>query len=886
MTGDGPLSATKRSPKPWATFALVLLLVLGRSLSASPPPFFQRYCLECHNADSAQSGLDLEALSVLDPTAQQTSTQWERVLKQVRDGEMPPPTAAQPSAKERKAAVTALHQRLIKHFRSDGVLRRLSSSEYKNSVEALLGIDFKVPDEFPSDIVRHGFDNSAAGLSVSPALMECYFDAATQAADRLFPPNSGSPSRRFRASPKDFAFAETAGRVVGDAIRLVARTARISDSCIWPAKFEARSTGKYKLRITASRFAPGSTAIPSFDGHMALRVYAWRVDQDEGKTIGTMRKLTEFKVVADDPQKFEVEVDLRGGEAPVLYFANALICRPTDRPPADHIKSPDYGTLLRSMLTYDKRLFAVWRVAKLDDGLQRGSSWSNLKKLRDSKDLERVAIDNSKEEVERLVNKMVKKIGFVDPVINHQLFEEGPALEIHSLEIVGPAHAVVEAGENKRQELVSRFVAAAPADASPRDRVRPIMAHFLSKSFRRPATERDVKKYTSIVINHMNSGHSLEDGLHLAIRTALISPRFLYRNHHPGQLDDWDLAAQLSYFLTGAPPDDQLVAVTSAGKLSTPEQLANQANRLIDSSQVGQFVTNFTGQWLGLRRLEDISPDPRLIKWHPSHKQGMIGESERFFKEILQKNWPLQTFIQSDFTWGNKRLLNEIYGQNVKLTDEEFTRIKVPKGATFGGLLGQAGILMATSNGNQTQPVVRGVWVLRNILGDPPSPPPPGTPAIEPDTRGTKTVRELMAAHTADAQCASCHRKIDPLGFVLENYDPVGRWRTHYPQWTKNKNGEPVKKEGAVIDAVGDFPGGVQFKNIADLRKYVLNNIDEFGICLAEKLMTYAIGRCPSYAERDEITRIVRSNVANSKDGFGFRDLLLQLIQSRAFRTR
>ena len=143
-----------------------------------------------------------------------------------------------------------------------------------------------------------------------------------------------------------------------------------------------------------------------------------------------------------------------------------------------------------------------------------------------------------------------------------------------------------------------------------------------------------------------------------------------------------------------------------------------------------------------------------------------------------------------------------------------------------------------------------------------------------------------MAAHTADAQCASCHRKIDPLGFVLENYDPVGRWRTHYPQWTKNKNGEPVKKGGAVIDAVGDFPGGVQFKNIADLRKYVLNNIDEFGICLAEKLMTYAIGRRPSYAERDEITRIVRSNVANSKDGSGFRDLLLQLIQSRAFRTR
>ena len=885
MRGGERWFAPARSLHRSLPFVLALLVLLANSASADPPSFFKRYCFECHDEGSAKAGLNLVALSAARPT-KKTSDRWEQVLKRVRSGEMPPVKATQPSKKERRTAVSNLHQWLIKRSKSDGVLRRLSTSEYKNSIESLLGIDFKVPDEFPADTVRHGFDNSAAGLLVSPALLECYFDAATQAADRLFPPGSGTGPRRLRAGPKDFAFAEVAARVVGKTIRLVARTGRISDSCIWPAKFEATTPGKYKVTIAASRFAPGSKAIPSFKGPMKLRVYAWRVDQDESRTIGTMRKLNEFQVTSDNPKSFAVEIQLRRGEAPVLYFANALISRPTDRPPKDFIHTPDYGTLLRGMLTRDKRLFAAWRIAKLDDGLQRGSSWSNLKQLRDSKALKRVTIDNSKEEVDRLVNKMVKKIGFVDPVINYQLFEEGPALQIHSLEIVGPIVAERDKQEGQRKKLVSRFMAAAPARASPMNKVRPIMAAFLSKAFRRPATDRDVKKYSSIVISHVNSGHSLEEGLHLAIRTALISPHFLYRNHRPGQLDDWDLAARMSYFLTGAPPDDRLIAVTAAGNLSKTKQFAKQANRLIDSNEVSRFVTNFTGQWLGLRRLTDIKPDPRLMQWHDGHRDGMIGESERFFEEIVKKNRPLQTFIQPDFTWGNRQLLNDIYGLNVKVTDGKFTRIKVPKGARFGGLLGQAGILMATSNGNQTQPVVRGVWVLRNILGDPPAPPPPGTPTIEPDTRGTRTVRELMAAHTADARCASCHRKIDPIGFVLENYDPLGRWRTHYPKWAKSKKGKPIMRLGAAVDPVGDFPGGAKFKSVSDLRKYVVTHIDEFGVCLSEKLMTYAIGRRPNYAERAEIAQIVRANVAKSKNGAGFRDLLLQLIQSRAFRTR
>jgi hypothetical protein len=874
-----------------------MLVAFATPLAANPLPFFQNYCIECHDADAAKGGLDLEALSVADWGVEKNSDQWERVLKRVGEGEMPPPKKKQPTSEEREAAVVTLHQRLMEQSTSDGsVMRRLNRIEYKNTIDSLLGLHFNIPDEFPPDTVDHGFDNSAVGLVLSPALMECYYDAATQAADGLFPPDTGPiiPAH-FKAAPKDFAIAETAGRVVGDAMRLVARTARMADSCTWPAKFETRIPGKYQLRIAASRFAPGSVAIPIFEGPMKLRIYAQPVDNDDAVQIDKLRKLTEFEVISDDPMTFECEVELRRTETPVLYFANALISRPVGKAVAGHEEIPTFETLIREMLTRDKRLFAAWQHTEVNDGLQRGTAWAKLKKLRDAPDLDLEPIDNSEAEVAKVVKKLVKGIGFVDPVFTYQLFEEGPALEIHSVEIDGPTEVVEGEQEKKRrEELVPRFLAAATAtadadantDASPEAKVRPIMDRFLSKAFRRPATEADIAKYSSIVIDHMKSGHSLEKGLHLGIRTALISPHFLYRGHRPGRLDDWDLAARLAYFLTSAPPDDQLASIAAAGKLSEPDQLVAEANRLIDSDQISRWVTNFTGQWLGLRRLEEITPDPRLIAWQNGHRKGMIGEAERFFTEILQKNLPLQTFIKPDFTWGNERLLNEIYGQKVKIPNWGFARIDVPDGATFGGLLGQAGVMMATANGTYTQPVERGVWVLGNILGDPPPPPPPGTPTIEPDTRRAKTIRELMSAHTIDTKCAACHRKIDPIGFVLENFDPLGRWRTHYPEWTKNEKGEPVAKSGAPIDARGEFTGGVQFENVDDLREYVLANIDKFGACLSEKLLTYAIGRRPNYAERHEISRIVRDNVSKSKEGAGFRDMLLELIKSEAFRTR
>ena len=206
------------------------------------------------------------------------------------------------------------------------------------------------------------------------------------------------------------------------------------------------------------------------------------------------------------------------------------------------------------------------------------------------------------------------------------------------------------------------------------------------------------------------------------------------------------------------------------------------------------------------------------------------------------------------------------------------TRAPLHKDNPYGGILGQASVMMATANGVDTQPVLRRVWILENVLGAPPPPPPMNVPAITPDTRRAKTVRDLMAAHTSQESCAGCHRKIDPLGFVLENFDPIGRWRTNYPVWTKGK-----LQPGPRINAAATMPDGTELQSVADLKSYVVRNFDQFGQCLSEKLMTYATGRHLSYADRHEISTIVQGN--REANG-GFQDLFITLLLSEAFATK
>jgi hypothetical protein len=271
-------------------------------------------------------------------------------------------------------------------------------------------------------------------------------------------------------------------------------------------------------------------------------------------------------------------------------------------------------------------------------------------------------------------------------------------------------------------------------------------------------------------------------------------------------------------------------------------------------------------------------PDPRF-----DFDEARVGtarkETEMFFTEMLVRNLPMTDFIDPDFTFSTPEFLRVVYGITPPPSEEGGTekgspqsvhRIALERGTRFGGLLGQSAILMATANGVDTQPVIRGVWVLENILGTPPPPPPKNVPALTPDTRGSKSPRELLAAHTRDSACAVCHHRIDPVGLVLENYDPVGRWRTQWP------------RGGMPIDPRSVLPDGTVLEGPVDLKRWLVEHIDQFSQCVGEKLMTYATGRGLNFAKKREIRTIVKRN---HNEGGGFRDLLLALIESKTFQT-
>jgi hypothetical protein len=350
----------------------------------------------------------------------------------------------------------------------------------------------------------------------------------------------------------------------------------------------------------------------------------------------------------------------------------------------------------------------------------------------------------------------------------------------------------------------------------------------------------------------------------------------------PGKLDQADLASRLAYFLTRNPPTSTIIFLVRAGELSDPETFRKEAERLLPTSPSAPFIRDFTSQWLHTRLLPEIMPDETF-----AFSNGEIdiarAEAEHFFFEMLDKNLPLSDFVNPDFLMTSKRFASENYdypfpktkfpNPSAEYTGDDFKieRLPIERGGRRGGLLGMAGVMMATANGVDTQPVLRGVWVLENVMGTPLPPIPSNIPALTPDVQGAKTPRDLLTAHTQAADCRGCHRHIDPVGFALENFDPVGKWRETWP------------KINTPINPSGTLPDGTRIEGFIDFKKWLASNTEKVGECLSEKLMIYATGRIPSYAEQKEIAGIVATIQAENG---GFRDLLLALVDSRTFRTR
>lgn len=850
------------------TVPIAIAICLGVCTSAAvaePLPdavraFITAYCLDCHNADSNEGGLNLESPAVA-WADRDSIDQWTRVFDMLDDEAMPPADADQPASEERQAMLKWLHGTLSKHDRPEGtVLRRLNRIEYENSVRAALGIPFTAPRGFPADPESHGFDNIGEGLVLSPPLMQKYFEIAGQAADLVIPPARDSIQVRpetVELGPEDFSMNFTGSEFQAKSMRLVTQTGVVIRSCTWPTRFEAQYTGTYSFKTRLSAFKPHSND----PLHVELLVVPPSVTFTK---VPPLKRAARFKVPADGKtHELSAEFDLEKGQTVAFYWSNAPI-------------GIDADTHIREAFVENPRLHAAWiRIGRFDRSRTAKQTWQALKSAMAADDL-----DLSAPEIKNPPTKYrVLDRNQLNWALESMHMELGPALDIHSATFTGPTE-LKESRDDVAQRLRTARFLGEPGGRGNTEYARAVLRPFLERAFRRPIADAQSAEYVNIALRHIDDGHRFEDGIHLAIRAALCSPHFLYRGHRDGRLDDHDLASRLSYFLTSSPPDVSLRKLADAGKLSDPKSLETATRRLLKDNRSRYFLESFTDQWLDLNALPDIMPDERLIKWTPKHLQAITAETRLVVEEILRENHPVETFIDPDFTFLNRRNA-DLYG--MKISGDEMQRVSIKRGGRHGGILGQASVMMATANGVDTQPVLRGVWLLENVFGQHPPAPPASVPAIEPDTSGAKSIRELLTRHKADSSCAGCHRKIDPLGFALENFDPVGRWREFYPVYRKQADGKVVTKKGQPVDSAGELSDGTPLRDIVDLKRYLVTNIDVFSACLTGKLLTYATGRPPSFGDRQEIERIVR-DVA--KNGNGFQDLIVAVVLSESFRNK
>lgn len=457
---------------------------------------------------------------------------------------------------------------------------------------------------------------------------------------------------------------------------------------------------------------------------------------------------------------------------------------------------------------------------------------------------------------------------------------DGPGIVIRNVQIEGPlidewpplSHRVIF-GDTIR-------------DSYSDDQVAEILDRFATRAFRRPVPLPESMAYLKLYQQARVDGDNCLTALKHSLKAILCSPYFLYLYEEPGKLDDFALASRLSYFLWCSTPDDELFRLATQQQLSKPAVLQQQVTRMISDPKVNRFVNDFVGQWLSVDKVGEMQPDTRLYPEYDAYlERSMRDETRGFFREVLINNLSIDNFIDSDFAMLNDRLAKHYSIPGVE--GGEIRRVKLPPNSHRGGLLTQGSVLMVTSNGTTTSPVVRGVWMLENFLGQPSLPPPPIGTDVEPDIRGATTIKEQMAKHRTIAQCNVCHRKIDPFGFALENFDVAGGWRERYRNLKSGAKTSSRKRfdqyvDGAKVESFADAPNFGRFDDFDSFRDLLMMNKHLVIRCVTEKLLTYGLGRGLDIADDETIDSIIGKI---KKRNHHLKTLVEQIVLSDTFHT-
>ena len=854
----------------WAAAAAVLA---GAALPAAPPApsalpaearsFLDSKCLACHGPSNPQAGLDLSA-AAFDLTDRAGLERWVRIHDRVRAGEMPPAGTVAVSEAEKQPFLETMAARIVEHERTAAaeqgrsVLRRLNRYEYEHTLRELLATPWlELRGSLPEDGVVRRFNKVGRALDVSHVQMARYLDTADKAMRLVLDAHLRPPSVQ---------------------------------------RYYAREQQRFINRMRYSSFNrhPERASIPVLDFEAQPDVLAEKVPISVGASDPETREREAFAYTASTYTGNEYHFDQFkapvGGRYKLRFSAYSLWVHTVwnnnggkDRPPWWH---PD-----RERTSKGRTVEPVTIYAMSPGGQKRllGSFDVTPEPAVLELDAYLLPGEQIRPDAARLFRS---RPGFIG---SPEATEAGmPGVAYRWMEVEGPTPS-----NEGYQRLFGSL--SAERDEGGRLRVNPgsdadaerLLRAFMGRAYRRPVGEPEVERYLAIIRARLASGKADFMEAMLAGYTAVLcSPGFLYLEERPGALDAYALASRLSYFLWNSPPDDELRRLAFDGSLARPEVLRAQSLRLLADARTERFIHAFLDYWLDLRKLGDTTPDQTL---YPDYYlddlllESALRETQLFVGELLAKDLPAGRLIDSDFTFLNARLARH-YGVP-GVDGVAMRRAALPPGSPRGGLLTQASILKITANGTTTSPVLRGAWILERILGQPTPPPPPATPAIEPDTRGATTIREQLDKHRESAACAVCHVKIDPPGFALEAFDVVGGFRKRYRSTEEGAAVDGVGKNGHVftfreslpVDASGELADGRRFEDVRGLKRLLLDDERQIARNLVEQLIVYATGEPASFADRAEVERLVRSV---EPGGYGVRSIISAVVDSELFRRK
>ena len=811
--------------------ALILALLPVLSIQAElPRAFLKQYCFKCHGPDKQKAKRRYDQLPSTISTLDELEL-WQEILDQLNLAEMPPEDEMQPAKPQLLEAIRSITQsiaaarpRFAQQARHTP-LRRMNSWEYRQTIGDLLGLNVEAwnpAENFPPEVKVNGFDNNGAGLITSGLLLDHYLSTAAQAIER---------ATQFGARPALKKYAQqTPFYFNGNESKDLPKLFKVDRFRFIP---ETPYTDLYGRHYRGGHigFLPlhrqGGVA---HSGVYIIRVRAAAVGRvhDYGKALGDFRN--------GDPLVMEIaSVDRRGS-----VTSTGNVSKMT--------------SLARIELTNEEPKWFEWKVY-MEAGYEPEVRFRNgpLAAKRMVRVLTTQAAD--KPEFKPFVDM---KPGYEKA---HGVLKayRGPKLRVWEIQISGP---FVKEWPLSGHQLM--YGSLNPEELN-RDNMRERLRIFAAKAFRRPLRPGELSPIESMVYRKLGEGMKPLKALQLGFQTILCSPSFLFLEEGEGNLSEHALAARLSYFLWSSTPDAELLKLAGKNKLKTSATLREQVNRMLQDQRSNRFVQNFTRVWLNLDNIGETPPSKDFTVYYRDNlEEAMRNETQDFFKHVLERNLPPSEFLEANYSFLNRELALHYGIEGIK--GNHMRQVSI-KGTPRGGLLGQGAFLTASANGVDTSPVVRGIYVMEKLLGYSPPQPPPDVPEIEPDIRGAKTIREQLAKHREIATCAECHRKIDPLGFALENFDAIGRWRDQYGK-------------GMPVNPAGKLPSGEAFASAGEFKNLMAQKHDQFTRCLTQKLLTYATGREQVPTDRPVIDSILREM---KKDNQGLRDLIHLIVLSEVF---